>query len=126
MSVPTSEQTPLDDDAREERTGRIVLEVPVCVRSSDGSHAGITKNICAGGVFVAMTQWLPVGDRVTVTLTIPGDREPVETLAEVRWARPIPDLDNRPAGLGLRFIDAPLRAAKLVTELHRSSRPHRL
>jgi hypothetical protein len=32
-------------------------------------------------------------------------------LGEVRWVRPFQDLDDRPAGLGLRFIDTPVRAA---------------
>jgi hypothetical protein len=48
---------------------------------------------------------------------MPGDPEPVEALAEVRWSRPSAGSDNRPAGLGLRFIDTPLRAAILVREL---------
>src|SRR5450631_457513 len=40
----------------------------------------------------------------------PGERRPVDALAEVRWDRPFQELDDRPAGLGLRFIDTPLHA----------------
>jgi len=59
-----------------------------------------------------------------VTLKMRGDAEPVEALAEVRWCRPLEDLDDlQPPGVGLRFIDTPLRAAILTNELQRSLRP---
>ena len=74
---------------------------------------GATKNICAGGVFVAMFRSFSVGERVAVWLRMPGDAEPVEALAEVRWSRPFQELDDRPAGMGLRFIDTPLRAVRI-------------
>ena len=121
MSVLTGERTPTDRDrASDGRAGRIALEVPIQLRSQDrtedrtdeGSFTGVTKNICAGGVFVATLRSFAVGERVTVRLRIPGDAEPVEALAEVRWSRPFQELDDRPAGLGLRFIDTPLRAVR--------------
>ena len=125
MSILTTERTPHDGDrASEGRSGRIDLEVPVQLRSDEGVYSGVTKNICPGGVFVATIRSLPVGDRITVRLTIPGDTEPVDALAEVRWFRPFEALEDRPAGLGLRFIDTPLRAAMLVTELRRSRPPN--
>jgi uncharacterized protein (TIGR02266 family) len=121
MSVLTKERTPTDRGrASDGRAGRVALEIPVQLRDRQGSSAGVTKNICAGGVFVATIRSFPVGERVAVNLTIPGDAEPVEVLAEVRWTRAFQELDDRPAGLGLRFIDTPMRAAILVTELQRS------
>jgi len=64
-----------------------------------------------------------VGERVTVTVQMRGDAAPVEALAEVRWCRPFVELDDRPAGVGLRFIDTPLRAALLAGELRLLHRP---
>jgi uncharacterized protein (TIGR02266 family) len=116
MSISTNDRTPHDDQARAGRSGRIALEVPIQLRSQDGAHAAVTKNISGGGIFVATLRAVPIGDRVTVVLTIPGDGDPVEALAEVRWSRPL-QRDDQPAGLGLRFIDTPLRAAILVREL---------
>ena len=116
----STDLTPYDAAARGGRSSRIALEVPVQLRIDEGLHAGVTKNICGGGVFVATMRSVPVGDRVVVVLTIPGDSEPVEAVAEVRWCRPFEALDDWPAGLGLRFIDTPLRAAILVRELQRS------
>lgn len=118
MNSQIGDQTPIDrDQMASGRSGRIPLEVPVQLRIDELSHAAVTKNISGGGVFVATMRSLPIGDRVTVTLTIPGDSDPVEALAEVRWSRPSHALDDRPAGLGLQFIDTPLRAAILVREL---------
>jgi len=118
MKSQIGDQTPIDrDQMAGGRSGRIPLEVPVQLRIDELSHAAVTKNISGGGVFVATMRSLPIGIRVTVTLTIPGDSDPVEALAEVRWSRPSQALDDRPAGLGLQFIDTPLRAAILVREL---------
>jgi uncharacterized protein (TIGR02266 family) len=103
------------------RSGRAALEVPVQLRAGGAVCAGVTKNIGSGGVFVATARPLSVGERVNVTLKMKGDPEPVEALAEVRWCRPFEELDDRlPPGVGLRFIDTPLRAAILTNELWRS------
>jgi uncharacterized protein (TIGR02266 family) len=118
MGVLTEERTPTDRvRASDGRAGRIPLEVPIQLRrqndSDDGVYTGVTKNICSGGVFVATLRSFTVGERVAVRLKIPGDAEAVEALAEVRWCRPFQELDDRPAGFGLRFIDTPLRAARV-------------
>jgi hypothetical protein len=62
-----------------------------------------------------------VGARVTVILQTKRDAAPIEALAEVRWGRSFVELDDLPAGVGLQFIDTPLRAAILANELRRSS-----
>jgi len=104
------------------RARRAALEVPVRLRAGAASCAGVTKNIGPGGMFVATVRPLSVGERVTVTLKMnEGDPEPVEALTEVRWCRRFDELDGQgPPGVGLRFIDTPLRAAILRNELWRS------
>lgn len=77
------------------------------------------KNVCLGGLFVATARLLAVGDWAVVSVTIPGATEPVEILGEVRWSRPFQDLVDIPSGLGLRFVETPVRAAVLVLELQR-------
>jgi uncharacterized protein (TIGR02266 family) len=124
MPIPPSEKTPhVGGRTDNGRANRVGLEVPVRLRTGGASCAGVTKNIGSGGVFVATVRSLRVGDRVTVTLEMQGDAAPVEALAEVRWCRPLEDLDDQPAGVGLRFIDTPLRAAMLTDELRRSRQP---
>jgi uncharacterized protein (TIGR02266 family) len=104
------------------RANRARLDTPVQIRDAhaSASWAGVAKNIGPGGVFVATVRALGVGARVTLSLALPGDAAPIEALAEVRWCRPFMDLDDLPAGLGLRFIDTPLRAAALANELRRA------
>jgi uncharacterized protein (TIGR02266 family) len=105
------------------RANRVRLEVPVHLQEGTVSSTGVAKNIGPGGVFVATVRMLSVGSRVTVTLRLPGNGPLIAALAEVRWCRPFVDLTDLPAGVGLRFIDTPLRAAVLANELRRSREP---
>ena len=91
-----------------------------CSFRGSASCTGVAKNIGPGGVFVATVRMLGVGARVTVTIKLQGDAAPIEALAQVRWCRPFLELDNQPAGVGLQFIDTPLRATILTNELRRS------
>jgi len=124
MPNPPSERAPRDGGRTDKgRADRVAVEVPVLIREGRSSSTGIAKNICSGGVFVATVRPLGVGERVTVTVQMRGDAAPVEALADVRWCRPFVELDDRPAGVGLRFIDTPLRAALLAGELRLLHRP---
>jgi uncharacterized protein (TIGR02266 family) len=102
------------------RANRVRLEVPVQLQEGSALCKGVAKNIGPGGVFVATVRMLAVGSRVTVTLAQPGDGASIAALAEVRWCRPFVELNDLPAGVGLRFIDTPVRAAILANELRRS------
>jgi Tfp pilus assembly protein PilZ len=77
------------------------------------------KNLCEGGLFVATPHVLTAGDWVVVSFTIPGATEAIEILGEVRWSRPYQDLVDIPSGMGLRFVETPVRAMALVLELQR-------
>jgi uncharacterized protein (TIGR02266 family) len=77
------------------------------------------KNLAEGGLFVATPHVLTTGDWVVVTVTIPGATESIEILGEVRWSRPYQDLVDVPSGMGLRFVETPVRAMALVLELSR-------
>lgn len=101
------------------RPERVDIDLPVQFRSRAGSGRGTAKNVGAGGLFVATTRLLEVGDWMIVSFTIPGATEPVEILGEVRWSRPFQDLVDVPGGLGLRFVETPVRATVLVLELQR-------
>ena len=124
MPARPSEDTPYAGSRIDRgRANRLRLQVPVQLRTDAGSCVGVTNNLGPGGVFVATTWLLRAGDRVTVTLELGDDAAPVEALAEVRWCRAFDELDDQPAGVGLLFIDTPLRAGILMNELRRSFRP---
>ena len=121
MPIPPSEQRPYTGGRTDKgRANRVRLEAPVHLRGAGASWSGVAKNIGPGGVFVATVRFLGVGERVTLTLEMQGDAGPVEAVAEVRWCRPFTELRDLPAGVGLRFIDTPLRAAIIANELRRS------
>ncbi len=121
MPVPPSEQRPYTGGRTDRgRANRVGLQAPVHLRGGGASWSGVAKNIGPGGVFVATVRFIGVGERVTLTLEMPIDAEPIEALAEVRWCRPFMERHDLPAGVGLRFIDTPLRAAILAKELQRS------
>jgi uncharacterized protein (TIGR02266 family) len=121
MPITPSEQTNRTGGRKDMgRANRAALEVPVRLREGATSFSGVTKNIGPGGVFVATIRPLGVGAKVVLTLDLHGDAQPVEALAEVRWQRPFVELDDRPAGVGLRFIDTPLRAAIVAGALRRA------
>jgi uncharacterized protein (TIGR02266 family) len=114
----------LDDplEAPSPRPDRVDINIPVLLRSRAGEGRGTAKNVCPGGLFVATPRLLTVGDWVVVTFTFPGTTEPVEILGEVRWSRPFQDLVDVPGGLGLRFVETPVRATMLALELQHAAR----
>jgi uncharacterized protein (TIGR02266 family) len=103
------------------RAHRIPVDVPVLLRDRGASYSGLAKNIGPGGIFVATGRALGIGEQITVTILTTGDARPIEALTEVRWCRPVVAPDQLPVGVGLRFIDTPLRAMLLTNELNRSS-----
>ena len=102
------------------RAHRFALDVPVELRDAGSWCAGVARNIGPGGIFVATVWAFDVGAKITVKLASRADEGPIEALAEVRWCRPFVELDDLPPGVGLRFIDTPLRAAILANELRLS------
>jgi uncharacterized protein (TIGR02266 family) len=68
----------------------------------------VLANVGVGGVFIATPRTRPVGDRLALTFTLPGTDEQLSVQGEVRWTRDAPaEEDDRPAGMGLRFISLP-------------------
>jgi len=105
------------------RAPRVALEVPVQLYAAGTSFVGVTKNVGPSGVFVATVRLLGPDERVTVSLETEGGAELVDVLAQVRWRHLSFDVGDPPVGVGLQFIDTPLRTAIFLSELRRSGRP---
>ena len=84
---------------------RAAVHVTMDVFSEHNFWTGLTLNVSEGGVFVATHHVVPVGTVVVLNMLLPHEREPVLTLAEVRWIRDYSGQDDIPPGLGLRFIE---------------------
>jgi|SRR4051794_20971616 uncharacterized protein (TIGR02266 family) len=90
-----------------ERPARAPIEMRVELKTGNQSFPATSKNLGVGGVFVATDRELRdrrefrVGDQVVAELSLPGHVRPIAVGAEVRW---IQMEDDRPHGLGLRFL----------------------
>ncbi len=84
-----------------ERPARAPIEMRVDLKTGNQSFTATSKNLGVGGLFVATDRPFRVGDQVMVELSLPGHVRPIAVGAEVRW---IQTADDRPFGMGLRFL----------------------
>jgi uncharacterized protein (TIGR02266 family) len=73
--------TPTKSTAR----NRIRLELQVSLSSESQFFAGLNGDVAEGGVFVQTYQPLSIGDRVSLSLELPGG--PIEVLGVIQWSR---------------------------------------
>ncbi|HVU49137.1 MAG TPA: TIGR02266 family protein [Polyangia bacterium] len=86
---------------------RTDLEVKVDFAVNDMTYTGVTRNISAGGVFVATALLPKVGERINLKFSLPGNGRELSVQTEVRWVRkqaPSP-ADDSPSGMGLQFVN---------------------
>jgi uncharacterized protein (TIGR02266 family) len=86
---------------------RTNLEVKVDFGLNDMTYTGVTRNISAGGVFVATEDLARVGDRMNLTFSLPGSDRQLAVQTEVRWVRAKASTHDQqePAGMGLLFLN---------------------
>jgi type IV pilus assembly protein PilZ len=76
-----------------------------CETDSTFLYASIT-NISELGIFVATSQPLEVGTRLTLRFSPPGAQEPFVLAGQVQWVNPVKVLaENLNPGMGIRFIE---------------------
>jgi PilZ domain. len=93
------------------------VNVEVGMQTESNFYTGLTQDLSGGGVFVATNQIRQIGDRIKVLLTLPGQQETFEILAEVRWVRSTTFSRNvEDPGMGLRFLQMSPLAKKAVTD----------
>lgn len=73
---------------------------------------GRVQDVSREGLRLAIPQPPPAGERLELTLQVPGDNVPVYATGEVAWAAP-------PAGAGIRFLQIkPLDLARMLDYLY--------
>lgn len=95
---------PTPDHAARRRAPRASVVLQLAYRSASHLLVSYCTNLSRGGLFVPSSEPLPPGTRLSLSLTVPGDDEPIELHAEVRWVRQFDALEG-PAGMGLAFED---------------------
>ena len=95
---------------------RVDLEVKVDLDSEHTFYTGLTRNISAGGLFVATHHLRPIGHRITLTFQLPSYAQPLSVETEVRWLRENSFLHGQQmtVGMGLRFINLSPEAATAI------------
>lgn len=78
--------------------------------SEGGLYFQRAANLSEGGIFLERTIPHPVGTRVTLEFTLPGDAEPIRVHAEIVNAATV---ESEP-GMGLRFVDVPPALAERI------------
>lgn len=86
---------------------RTPVEIKVDFEVDDMTYAGVTRNISAGGVFVATENVPRVGERIDLRFALPGTGRQLTVQTEVRWvrAKKSPPDEQAPAGMGLQFLN---------------------
>ena len=86
---------------------RAPLEVKVDFELNDMTYTGVTRNISAGGVFVATEDLPAVGEQINLRFSLPGSGREWAVQTAVRWvrAKQSPPDDEAPAGMGLQFLN---------------------
>ena len=78
-------------------------------------------------MFLATPKVRPVGERLVLTFTLPGENEPIAVETEVRWVRAsAADAQvEEPPGMGLRFVnlafELPSVLQRFLTEREREA-----
>ena len=97
---PPSDRAPLEPRA----SPRAAVSVEVSLESEHNFFAGLTENICEGGVFVATHSLRPIGTVVSVARRLPGVERLISAVCVVRWVRIYSEVSDAPPGMGLMFI----------------------
>lgn len=91
----------MDPSSLERRkSSRLNLAIAVEVRDERGFSLHSSRDLSVGGAFFDRAIPHPVGARVQVSFTLPGDDRPLECAAEV-----VNVPDSTRFGMGVRFLD---------------------
>jgi uncharacterized protein (TIGR02266 family) len=103
-------------DSSQRACRRVDLDVAVDLQS-DSTFYGLTSNIGMGGLFVATRDIRPVGERLTLRLTLPDEERPLTVDVVVRWIRENSALDRREGaiGMGAQFLGLTTEAFASIT-----------
>ena len=103
-----------DPEARDERRAhaRMAVEVEVTFESAIQLYTGLSGDISRGGVFIPTYQPPPIGEEVTLEVSLPNGR--VDATGVVRWRREASE--HAPPGIGIEFVNVPREGRDLLAE----------
>lgn len=119
----TFTNTPQPADSHRRAHPRFTVDLDVTLESDHNFYAGFAENLSAGGIFVATHKILPIGERITLSIRLPGIEQPVLGVGEVRWARDYSEQSNVPPGLGFRFVELSPGGVELIERFLKNRDP---
>ncbi len=111
-------QTPLPGLGERKRIHpRADVNWSVSIETPEGTIEAELRNISLGGAFICCKKPMPVGEVLSLTITVP-DNEPITATAVVAWSNVnLPDDRVINRGMGVRFIKMSDRHIQLVREV---------
>jgi uncharacterized protein (TIGR02266 family) len=107
----------VNDRPESRRFFRAPLSLEVHYRTKGSFLVSYSLNLSKGGLFLETRDLLPVGTELTVRFSIPGAKDPIETLAKVMWVRRHSSEEGLPPGLGLQFDNLEEHIGKIIDGL---------
>ncbi|HEX4620968.1 MAG TPA: PilZ domain-containing protein [Myxococcaceae bacterium] len=86
--------------AERRRASRVPVAITVELRNERGFSLHVSSNLSAGGAFFGRSIPHPVGEKVKVTFSLPGEAQPITCQGEV-----VSVPDKKSFGMGVRFLD---------------------
>jgi uncharacterized protein (TIGR02266 family) len=93
---------------------RVELDGPVRLERPGLEAWGTGRNLSRGGIFVESEQGAAPSSELALQFHLPGASEPLRPTAQVMWQRDASD--QRPRGLGLRFLALDRAEAQRIDE----------
>lgn len=95
----------------------IAAEVDLEFESFQGFLSEYSANISLGGMFVRCAQPPPVGTVLRFSLKLKGDFKLIQGRGEVVWNREQGQGADKPAGVGIRFLELPPASQDLIRRM---------
>jgi Tfp pilus assembly protein PilZ len=87
----------------EDREARGAIDVDLTGSSEHNFYVGFEDEL--DGIFVATYRSPGVGEKLELTINLPGSIEPLTGSGEVMWVREHIDDSELPTGIGVRFVE---------------------
>ena len=102
---------------------RFAVDLDVTMSSEHNFYAGFAENLSSTGLFIATHVLKPAGEKLELSVNLPGRDGPIRCLGEVRWVREYSERSNVPPGLGIRFIDVAEADVAAIEEFLKNREP---
>lgn len=131
LSRPLERRSYLDEGRKflfriERREPRVPCQALVVFRCQGESSYGTCQDLSPGGIFVASSHRVQVGDRVQLSLVLPGGSDQIlEANGRIAWLNPGPiqQSEDLPPGFGVEFLEFAAGGSTLLTSYLQRTAP---